>query len=240
MKQLNGSASQIWLVMNWPILILGCCGDSNRTACTVRLTFPAFNSEDQPVILFGCLHQIGSKAITAKDEKSGHVDLPKSTVVSVTLWRDEWNPSDWQTVVRGPVKFVANAWTKEGHSDFFLGAPWNRFWKDSKVVSVNLRTLQPWVSFSELLMLRSLDFCDLQGRIPFTFILEPMTVRLSLSGWQFGFNQPKSEVMLKAANSSFYLGLIRSCHRQTSKVLLRLGDLVSSCRIVDICRCCSN
>eukprot|EP00434_Breviolum_minutum_P003698 symbB.v1.2.003254.t1/scaffold157.1/size293134/1 len=192
------------------IVILGCCGDSNRTACTVQLTFPAFNSEDQPVILSGCLHQIGSKAITAKDEKSGHVDLPKSTVVSVTLWRDEWNPSDWQTVVRGPVKFVANAWTKEGHSDFFLGAPWNRFWKDSKgsqcqpenAATVGFFFRTPDASIVGLLRSSGENSIYLHPR---TNDSENEPKWLAI--W---FNQPKSEVMLKAANSSFYLGLIRS------------------------------
>ncbi len=190
------------------IVVLGGCGE--QSACQCRLTFPAFNTNDEPVILSGCIHQFGSKEIGIPDDKNGHVDLPKSTVVSVTMWSDEWTPSDWQMITKGPVKFVANLWAKEGHKDFFLGAPWNRFWKDSKgntchhenASSVGFFFRTPDASIAALLRSSGENSVYLYPRSADTG-KDPKWLAI----W---FNQPKSEVMMKGANSSFYMGIVRS------------------------------
>ena len=190
------------------ILILGGCG--NHSPHCTRLTFPAFNVQDEPVILTGCIHQFGSKDIGLPDDKQGHVDLPKSTVVSVTMWSDEWSATDWQMITKGPVKFAANMWAKQGHTDFFLGAPWNRFWKDSKghacqhehASSTGFFFRTPDATIAGLLRSSGENSIYLYPRSADTG-KDPQWLAI----W---FNQPKSEVMLKGANSSFYMGLVRS------------------------------
>ena len=74
------------------VVVLGTCGDPK---CK-RITFPAICFEEKhPVVLSGCLHQLGEKEIVIKDASPFTVDLPDVVVVSFTIWADEWDTRTW-------------------------------------------------------------------------------------------------------------------------------------------------
>ena len=191
------------------IVVLGGCGD-HRCPSHARHTFPAFNSTDEPVILSGCLHQLGQKKVAIRDDDSEKVDIPVSTVVSVTLWSDEWTSVDWQTIVKGPAKFVTALWTSEGHKDVLLGAPWNRFWKDAKG-----NACQPQHAVTTGFFFRTTD-AVLKNLLKSSgensvYLFPRSNSDVPDHKWlAIWFNLPKTEVLVKGANSSYYHGLVRS------------------------------
>ena len=191
------------------VIVLGGCGDP-RCPSSARHTFPAFNSAEEPVILSGCLHQLGQKRVTIRDDDSEKVDLPTSTVVSVTLWSDEWTSSDWQSIVKGPAKFVTALWTSEGHRDVLLGAPWNRFWKDAKgnaCQSEHAVTAGFFFRTTDDVLKTLLKSSGENSVYLFPRSNSDVADHKYLAIW---FNLPKHEVLVKGANSSYYYGLVRS------------------------------
>eukprot|EP00435_Cladocopium_sp_Y103_P012817 s293_g3.t1 len=70
-----------------------------------RVQIPAFSAEGEPLVLSGCLHNLGKKQVqTSKVETN--ILTPDSVVVSFTACRDDLPDGKWKEITAAPVKTV--------------------------------------------------------------------------------------------------------------------------------------
>ena len=110
------------------IVVLGHKRPAGDKSKCCPLQFPALIQQDREVILAGCLHSIGEKKIRMTQKiKDITIQVDPSVVVAITIFRDELAPEEWDTVVRGPMKFAIQA-LEIAEDSGFVGSPWSRSW----------------------------------------------------------------------------------------------------------------
>eukprot|EP00438_Fugacium_kawagutii_P015662 Skav208586 [mRNA] locus=scaffold3152:68059:72795:+ [translate_table: standard] len=109
------------------LLIMGCCDDPQKHGCT-RHSIPATTCEGSPVVIDACLHQLGHKEVVVTTPKGAKVDLHDSTVVAVTMYRDEMEQTAWRDVLKVPVKVAMEGFRKAHVTFSMISAPWGRTW----------------------------------------------------------------------------------------------------------------
>ena len=75
-------------------VILGTsCPDPS--SCSGEITAPAWNSQHEPILIRGCLHQLGDRKVSTKCEHAAQVTFPDTCCVAFSAHRDDWcNSSD--------------------------------------------------------------------------------------------------------------------------------------------------
>eukprot|EP00438_Fugacium_kawagutii_P033239 Skav228423 [mRNA] locus=scaffold1325:267313:272607:+ [translate_table: standard] len=109
------------------ILIMGCCDNPDALGCT-KHSIPANTVDGSPVIIAGCLHQLGNKNVEVVNPKGAEVALEDSTVVAVTVYRDELDGQTWKEVTKSPVKGALELLAKSQITVSMLASPWGRTW----------------------------------------------------------------------------------------------------------------
>ena len=91
------------------LLVLGhVCPDSST--CTRRVSFPATSRRcGSKLLLAGCLHNIGGKAIRPNQKSDITVELPATTCCVFTAFADEFAAEAWAQLVLAPVKHMLAA-----------------------------------------------------------------------------------------------------------------------------------
>ena len=110
------------------VLVLGhVCPDPAQ--CAKRLSFPACSrSCGSNLLLAGCLHNVGGKAIGTSKQADYRVDLPDTLCCTFVAYSDEFSPERWSQLVLSPVKLMLAAF-EEAQTTKAVTAPWGRTFK---------------------------------------------------------------------------------------------------------------
>ena len=95
-------------------------------SCSGEQTFAARNLASESVLLCGCLHQLGARAITPSCDHAAEVQLLDCVCVAISVFRLHWSDeSAWDSLIRNPVRAVHEHLQGCG-SARVLEAPWGR------------------------------------------------------------------------------------------------------------------
>eukprot|EP00435_Cladocopium_sp_Y103_P051465 s2317_g16.t1 len=110
------------------VVALGTC-ECSQSSKGQRIQIPAYSAEGEPLVLSGCLHDLGKKHVkTSKVETN--ILTPDSAVVSCTVCRDEIPDEKWREITAAPVKTVLDLCC-EGLQ--LLAPPWGRVYQKHRV-----------------------------------------------------------------------------------------------------------
>eukprot|EP00438_Fugacium_kawagutii_P035316 Skav206906 [mRNA] locus=scaffold808:174759:179195:+ [translate_table: standard] len=70
------------------------------------VTFPAINPENQKVLLHGTMVQLGAKHGKHKQGDPNQISEEKCTIMSVTMFREDWSDTDWTSITHNPAAFI--------------------------------------------------------------------------------------------------------------------------------------
>ena len=80
----------------------------------------------EPLVLAGCLHNLGHKKVSTSRVDS-NILTPDSAVVSFTVCKDELNPEKWEEVIKAPVKATQHLWGRDQLACATLGQSFPTF-----------------------------------------------------------------------------------------------------------------
>ena len=90
---------------------------------------PALDKDGRQALLGGTLLQLGEKQIGVQEEEQAIRTCP-TQVCSITMWREEYAPDQWQILVQSPVKYAKQTLGPElNHA---VINPWARSYKNGK------------------------------------------------------------------------------------------------------------
>lgn len=90
---------------------------------------------NEPLIVQGCLHQLGAKHVKVPDDDDNVIPQTDSQVVSFTAMKDEIQPEIWDALTQSPVKNMLRLLGDDVTDVVFVSPPWGRsFQKQNKKV----------------------------------------------------------------------------------------------------------
>ena len=110
------------------LLVLGSC-PLPGSSC-LRLDVPATSDQDCPVLLSCCCHQLGRKDIVFNKPPDVAVNIEDSSVVAVTVFRDEVENTTWDAILQSPVRAVFDMMKASATPIDTKSPPWGRTWRD--------------------------------------------------------------------------------------------------------------
>ena len=110
------------------MIVIGKCMCPNKTKC-FQLHLPAFMAHE-PIILDGCLHQLGKKSVKIADTAEPQIPITESAVIAITAFKDEFTHDQWQELQASPVKFCLKQLFQDGDTPALLSPPWGRTFQD--------------------------------------------------------------------------------------------------------------
>ena len=107
------------------VVVLGHnCPDPSR--CDGKLSFPATaRSDGAPLLLAGCMHNLGGSKVVTRHQSDVAVDLPEVLCCSFETYSDEFDHDAWRALTVSPVKTVQELFRKAGVERVFSN-PWGR------------------------------------------------------------------------------------------------------------------
>ncbi|OLP96400.1 hypothetical protein AK812_SmicGene21382 [Symbiodinium microadriaticum] len=91
-----------------------------------NLSFPAVGRRcGSPLLLAGCLHNLGGKKVSPKKQQNVTVDLPDVVCCTFVVYADDCDPEQWKAFAASPVKSVVAAFSGCA-ADKALSEPWGR------------------------------------------------------------------------------------------------------------------
>eukprot|EP00434_Breviolum_minutum_P018580 symbB.v1.2.016388.t1/scaffold1246.1/size129174/5 len=122
------------------IIVIGPCPCTESSKCH-RLQFPAFDATSQPIVMTGCMHNVGRKHVKVGLTNDAKIKIDDTVVVSWTIYRDEVGEETWESIQQAPVKTTIDLALGNQPEVSFIGPPWGRsFQKDKKKCSPNEAT----------------------------------------------------------------------------------------------------
>jgi hypothetical protein len=121
------------------VVIVGTCLHSNKCECNpvqlpVRLN-------DEPLVVSGCMHHLGAKKATYTGADQDEIPVAESQVIALTAFRDEIHETDWEVLLKSPVKTMMRLLLDESETVELLAPPWGRsFQRAGKKVQPNMAT----------------------------------------------------------------------------------------------------
>lgn len=117
---------------NLACVVLGhMCPCTDHSKCK-RISFPAKDQSGQPVVLAGCMHQLGDKCIEIPKDNMSTISVASSYVVGFTIYRDECDSKLWEVLISNPVKTVLQVIRSDVTDEFLASSPWGRSWRHGK------------------------------------------------------------------------------------------------------------
>ena len=134
---LDASVAEPWVVNQKTIssdelcvLVLGHeCPAKGSPHCKL-VQIPANNEAGNPIVIKACMHNIGQKEVKLVQSKQDDVPVSPSTIVAITIYRDEIQNEEWRHVEHHPVKFALLALGINDNSAI-LTPPWGRSWQNA-------------------------------------------------------------------------------------------------------------
>ena len=161
------------------IVVLGRCDCPPHTDGK-RIQIPAFCANGEPLVLAGCLHNLGHKKVSTSRVDS-NILTPDSTVVSFTVCKDELNPEKWEEVIKAPVKATLSICGAEIN---LLAPPWGRVFQrlKTKVPAEEATSLQFHVRISKDDLIKVLQLSGTKGIYTTAAKSEKSVMTIRLSG----------------------------------------------------------
>ena len=107
------------------------CPCKDRSKCK-RISFPAKDQGGQPIVVAGCMHQLGGKCIEIPKNNMTTIKVDGSNVMGFTIYRDECEMQLWDMVIANPVKTVLQIIKADITDDFLASGPRGRSWRNGK------------------------------------------------------------------------------------------------------------
>ena len=107
------------------------CPCKDRSKCK-RISFPANDPGGQPIVVAGCLHQLGGKDVELPKSNMTTIKVESSIVMGFTIYRDECDVQLWEMMIANPVKTVLQIVKTDIPDDFLASGPWGRSWRNGK------------------------------------------------------------------------------------------------------------
>ena len=89
------------------------------------ITMPCTDASGQAVLLSGTLIQLGGKNLTYTKGDPKQVDAVAGHLMSITLFKEDWNPEQWMDAATNPLAFISKALEHE-HLKDSVQAIWGR------------------------------------------------------------------------------------------------------------------
>ena len=125
--QKSGNLSQDELA----IVVIGPCPCHDASRCH-RLQFPAYDATSQPIVMNGCLHNVGRKRVKVGLTKDAKIKIEDTEVISWTIYRDEVGEDAWDRFLQSPVKTTIEMALGSNTDVAFVGPPWGRSYQKDK------------------------------------------------------------------------------------------------------------
>ena len=97
-----------------------------------KITFPATDSTGQPLLVAGCMHQLGSKDILIPQDDMVSMPTDQSIIMSFTAYKDECDRDLWKAITDNPVKVILQVIKQDFDQNFLSCGPWGRSWRCDK------------------------------------------------------------------------------------------------------------
>ena len=107
------------------IVVIGPCPCTDTAKCH-RLQFPAYDASQQPIVMNGCMHNVGRKQIKIGLSNNAQIKIDDTMVVSWTIFRDEVGDDNWNIIMQAPVKKTLEMALGSNPEITFIGPPWGR------------------------------------------------------------------------------------------------------------------
>lgn len=178
------------------------------------MQIPAFCSSGEPLVLAGCLHNLGHKKVSPSRVDS-NILTPDSAVVSFTVCKDELNPEKWDEVIKAPVKATLGIYGAETN---LLAPPWGRVFQrlKTKVPAEEATSLQFHVRISKDDLTKTLQLSGTKG----IYTTAKTEDRKVSDDYQIVWLPQMSLVDLQvtAASYTYHRGIIRSMKGGDTKI----------------------
>lgn len=113
------------------ILVVG-DADFSKIPSAQAAVAPAFNSTGNRVLIGGTLIQLGEKAIsTVGDASDDKLELRETQICSITMWQQDYSPTEWQACCSSPVRFSKQILAQD-HMDHAIRNPFGRAFRNGK------------------------------------------------------------------------------------------------------------
>ena len=106
------------------------CPSKNPSECK-PVQVSALGPNGQPAVLQCCLHNLGMKKVKLKSKPADQVIIASSSIIAITIYRDEVGVHDWKSCVDHPVRFAMEALGIDDESSM-VSPPWGRSWINQK------------------------------------------------------------------------------------------------------------
>ena len=113
------------------ILVVGECHGGGHGNCK-RLSVPLYDGDENPMIVSGCLHNLGRKEIQISKGDDSGVSVGASSIVCFTAFQEEMDINTWCAIRQNPVKVILDIVVDKEDSIQFPTPPWGRTWHDGK------------------------------------------------------------------------------------------------------------
>eukprot|EP00438_Fugacium_kawagutii_P009094 Skav206637 [mRNA] locus=scaffold166:34225:39525:- [translate_table: standard] len=110
------------------LLVLGTCPVKGSQRCH-HVHTPAVSQDGKNVLISTCLHQMGEKSVAWETPQKGDVAVTNTTILAVTVFRDELSEEAWEQVVKSPVKATIDILQSAGVTLKTASPPWGRSWQ---------------------------------------------------------------------------------------------------------------
>ena len=191
-------------------IVLGhTCTCDKKDSCN-KVSVPILDAHQQPALVAGCMHQLGSKPILLPQENNVNIAMDKSQIMCFTIYKDECDSDFWKCVMQNPVKSVIQVIKEHCDSMFMTCSPWGRSWRDGKDNS----TIEDATSFQFHARVKQ-DCVDsimqISGRGP-VYCTPKSEDKGLLEGWAvIWLKAPKRDILIQASKMSIqHAGLVRT------------------------------
>lgn len=105
-------------------MLIGAC-DHHETDKFCKIQLPVcLNNE--PLIVQGCLHQLGAKHVKIPSDEDNVIPLTESQVISFMAVKDEIPTEAWEALIQSPVKHMIRLLGDDVSDVVFVSPPWGR------------------------------------------------------------------------------------------------------------------
>ena len=104
----------------------------DQSSCSGEITFPALNSAQEPVLLKGCLRQLGEGKVFYKCAKDVQVTLNDLCCCAFTACKADWREEEWTGLLAAPAKRMLEVFSSSGVPQAFE-SPWGRSYRDANL-----------------------------------------------------------------------------------------------------------
>ena len=191
-------------------IVLGhtCPCESKDRCCKVSV--PIIDSQQQPALVAGCMHQLGSKPILVPHENMVDITMDQSQIMCFTIYKDECDNDFWNCVMHNPVKSVIQVLKEHCDHSFMTCSPWGRSWKHGKETS-SIETASSFQFHTRVKQDCVETIMQISGRGP-VYCTPKKEDKGLLEGWAvIWMKLPKRDILIEVSKTDIsHAGLVRT------------------------------